>query len=55
MIPFLLSIEARNFVYLEKFTGAVSFAKILEFKFELLQHPPYLPDFVSSDFISFKL
>jgi len=34
-------------------TCAVSMAKIAELKFELLQHPPYSPDLVPSDFFLF--
>ena len=36
-------------------TCAISMAKIMELKFELLQHPPYLPDLAPSDFFISKL
>ena len=34
-------------------TSAVSIAKILELRFELLDHPPYSPDLDPSDFFLF--
>ena len=36
------------------YTRAVSMAKIMEINFELLQHPPYSPGLVSSDFFYFQ-